>query len=114
MRDNLIPLTDDKLPNIDISKFLENTPPPQWNIPEIKMPDVVTYEERQKPLLELIKKQTSEIQSLKKDLDTERILKERALSKKDWKMLFLGLIPSFIILAVEHWKDIYDFILSLI
>jgi len=61
--------------------------------------------------------QTYYIKQLKADLkeETERRIKaEDKLSSKDWKLALVALGGALIALGVEHWKDIYDFILSLI
>ena len=39
---------------------------------------------------------------------------ENKLSIKDWKVALIAFISAVVVLTIEHWKDIYDFILSLI
>lgn len=77
-------------------------------------------EEAQLQLKQLNDKEASQnlyIKELKADLQTEslkRELAENKLSSKDWKTAFIALIAALFVLAVEHWKDIYNFILSLV
>lgn len=76
-------------------------------------------EEAQLQLKQLNDKESSQnlyIKELKADLQMEslkRELAENKLSSKDWKTAFIALIAALFVLAVEHWKDIYNFILSL-
>lgn len=61
--------------------------------------------------------QVSELKQLRADLKEESLKRELAeskLSSKDWKTAIIALGTGIFVLAVEHWKDIYDFILSLI
>lgn len=39
---------------------------------------------------------------------------EDKISIKDWKIALIAFISAITVLAIEHWKDIYNFILSLI
>lgn len=77
-------------------------------------------EEAQLQLKQLNDKESSQnlyIKELKADLQMEslkRELAENKLSSKDWKTAFIALIAALFVLSVEHWKDIYNFILSLI
>ena len=63
-----------------------------------------------------ISSQNLYIKELKADLKEEienRALAENKLNSKDWKTAIIALIFSFVVLGVEHWKDIVNFILSL-
>lgn len=77
-------------------------------------------EEAQLQLKQLNDKESSQnlyIKELKADLQMEslkRELAENKLSSKDWKTAFITLIAALFVLLVEHWKDIYNIILSLI
>jgi len=55
-----------------------------------------------------------ELQADLKEESLKREVAENKLSSKDWKTAFISLSTGIFVLAVEHWKDIYDFILSLI
>lgn len=76
--------------------------------------------EAQLQLKQLNDKESSQnlyIKELKADLKEEslkRELAENKLSTKDWKTAVIAFIFAVVVLAIEHWKDIYDFILSLI
>lgn len=39
---------------------------------------------------------------------------ESKLTLKDWKVTLIALGSALLVLAIEHYKDIYDFIISLI
>lgn len=70
-----------------------------------------------KQLNDKIASQTLYIKQLKAELKDEsdkRAIAENKLSVKDWKLVFLALISALTTLTIEHWKDIYNFILSLI
>ena len=57
------------------------------------------------------------IKELKADLKVASLQKEIAeskLSTKDWKTAFIALVSALFVLAIEHWKDIYNFIISLV
>lgn len=61
--------------------------------------------------------QTGQIKELRADLREESLRRELAETKlniKDWKVALIALGGALIALGIEHWKDIYDFILSLI
>lgn len=56
------------------------------------------------------------IKELKADLQMEslkRELAENKLSSKDWKTIVISFLTAVIVLLIEHWKDLYNFILSL-
>ena len=70
-----------------------------------------------KQLNDKIASQTLYIKQLKaeiKDESDKRAIAENKRSVKHWKLVFLALISAFTTLTIEHWKDIYNFILSLI
>jgi len=61
--------------------------------------------------------QVGELKQLRANLKEESLKRELAeskLSAKDWKTAFIALGTAILVLTVEHWKDIYDFILFLI
>lgn len=63
-----------------------------------------------------ISSQNLYIKELKADLKEEienRALAENKLNSKDWKTALIALMFSLIVLGIEHWKDIINFILSL-
>lgn len=63
-----------------------------------------------------IESQTSVIEKLRMDLEIASLKSEIAegkLSGKDWKSAFIALLTGVVILGVEHWNAIYNFILSL-
>jgi len=60
--------------------------------------------------------QTSSIKDLEDNLKTEslkRELVENKLTGKDWKTAFIALATGVIVLGIEHWNTIINFILSL-
>lgn len=70
-----------------------------------------------KQLNDKISSQNFYIKQSQADLKEEfnnRAVAEKKLSSKDWKLVLLALISALTTLAIEHWKDIYNFILSLI
>lgn len=77
-------------------------------------------EEAHSQLKQLNDKESSQnlyIKELKADLQMESLKRELAeskLSSKDWKTIAISFLVAVIVLLIEHWKDIYDFILSLI
>lgn len=55
------------------------------------------------------------IEELKSNLKSEseqRIIAENKLSKKDWKLALVAFVTAMVILGIEHWNDIYSFILN--
>lgn len=77
-------------------------------------------EEAQLQLKQLNDKEVSQnlyIKELKADLQTEslkRELAENKLSSKDWKTIVISFFVAVTVLMIEHWKDVYNFILYLI
>lgn len=60
--------------------------------------------------------QTSSIKNLEDNLKIESLKREAAegkLSGKDWKTAFVGLACTLIVLGIEHWRTVLNFILSL-
>lgn len=63
-----------------------------------------------------IESQTSVIEKLRMNLEIASLkyeIAEGKLSGKDWKSAFIALLTGVVILGIEHWNAIYNFILSL-
>lgn len=120
--------------NIDLSNFQHTIPslnicPPDMS--NIKNPMVEELKNTNKilqnkldsanlQLKQLNDKNSSQnlyIKELKADLEDEKLKRELAetkLSSKDWKLIIISFFSATTVLAIEHWKDIYTFILFLI
>lgn len=142
--EKLIPINEPvkfNIDNIDISKF-NIKPMSNFTKPIVDIVEPPSMEERLKPITERQDKTITtlntqidvyraENQSLKSEIETislqlqeERMRREVAEAKqelaetmlgaKDWKIAIISLLSAVLILAVEHWRDIYDAILYLI
>lgn len=55
-----------------------------------------------------------QLQANLKEEESKRKEAENKLSIKDWKVAIIAFCSAILALIIEHWKDIYDFILPLI
>lgn len=118
--DNLVqPVSD--VPSINPNekmKFLLEEQLKQYKLMNSELHQKLEYAQLQ--LKQLNDKESSQnlyIKELKADLKEEslkRELAENKLSFKDRKLIMVSFLTAVVVLAIEHWKDIYVFILYLI
>ena len=111
-------LTKIDYPRLNINP--NNIPPTQINVPNI---EPVIPDPKDNPIYEELKQlnnktssQTGFEKQVYGEIKAEYQEQQKSankLSLKDWKLIIVALISSLITLAIEHWKDIYKFILSL-
>ena len=135
---------NNQFPNIDVGNLPTHYPDMSHLNKQVEenLSHIIPFEERIKPItdrqdktIKTLEEQIDvykvENQSLRLQLEqvnsrlkeeSDRLKEETAkreeaenkLTLKDWKVALIALGSALLVLAVEHYKDIYDFIVSLI